>query len=67
MKASEGMAYNVVSCVPKDAALVEALETKALSSTLARVRPGVEAYTRAAADAAEDLGTVWHRSPCASH
>jgi hypothetical protein len=48
------MAYDVVSNVPVDPARLEALEAKSAASTLHRVRPAIEEYTKAVAEAEED-------------
>jgi len=54
VKAGEGMAYNVVSNVPVDDSRLAALEAKSAASTLHRVRPMIEEYTKAMAEAEED-------------
>ncbi len=68
VKASEGMAYNVVSNVPRDEARLRALEESQANSTLHRVRPAVEAYMSATGVAIDEKGactviyTPW--APC---
>ena len=55
-KASEGMAYNIVSNAEKDEGRLRKLEESQANSTLTRVRTQVEHYMSAAGAATEDRG-----------
>jgi hypothetical protein len=57
-KASEGMAYNVVSNTVVDPSRLKTLEEAQANSALHRVRPAVESYMKAVGEAAEDRG-LW--------